>query len=197
MSSSTTQELRDLLGSYRFFAEMQRLSSKAAQGDSEAIETLDDMLRECSQDPDWRVQSRWCAAAVRALVAAGTEQARARVVEYVRDLPEETSYGMVELLGGLLPGFGRDVLPDVRELVKSPSVPARAAAVQALCNFYLEGQLPASEVDFLREVIRSYEPDRYLTQQLFELVQPGAADAAAGEDELELLLEDVIVETRD
>ena len=195
MSSSVTQELRDLLGSYRFFAEMQRLAARAGKGEKEALGILDSMLAECVADPDWRAKSRWCSAAVRALVSAGTSEAMTRVLQYVRALPEDTPYGMVELLGGLLPGFGGQVLDLLPGLVESDSAPARAVAVQALCNFYLEGNLPPENQAYLLGVFRTFEPDRYLTQHLFELVKPGSIDRDEDVDHLAAILEDVIVET--
>lgn len=195
MSSPATHELRDLLGSYRFFAEMQRLSSRAGEGDPEAVATLDSMLNECASDPDWRVKTRWCSAAVRALVSASTEQAMKRVIEYVRSLPDDTPYGMVELLGGLLPGFGQPVLGNLEELAEGASAPARAAGMQALCNFSLEGHLPPEYLERLLARIKTFEPDHYLTHQMFELVQPGSL--ARDTDDLSALFEDVIVDGSD
>lgn len=195
MGSPATKELRDLLGSYRFFAEMQRLSAKASQGDPEAVSVLDSMLAECSVDPDWRVKSRWCSAAVRALVSAGTPEAMERVLGYVRALPEETPYGMIELLGGLVPAFGSAVVGRLSDLINSDSEAARAVGMQAYCTLALEGQLKPDELSELAALSATFAPDRYLTHHLIEVVQNQTSSGQTADDaELQSLLDDVIVE---
>ena len=74
--------------------------------------------------------------------------------------------------------------------------PVKAIGIQTLCNLYLEGKLDGAELDFLKEVVKDFQTDRFLTHHLVDLVQGrliGSERIGTG-DELAEILKNVILD---
>lgn len=194
---SIEDKLKSLEGSYLFIIEMQKISRKAAGGDSAALNVLRNMLLECRDGSAWRKRGYWCSASLRALIATESDESLKIVTEYIENLSEDITFGGIELISTLLPLYGKKIVPELlsgKRFIKS--APGRAIRIQALCNIYLEGRLNRTESNKFEKLIKDYKPDRYMTLNLVELARGklvGVQESIA-EDEMADLLNDVIVE---
>lgn len=192
------KKLQSLGRGYLFSLEMERLARAASRGEEDAATLLEELLSDCLDMENWHHRSYWCSAVIRALVFSGTDRSLKSMLRFLRDLPDNTAYGCIELLAGLLPAYGRRALKNLRELADGGDPgPARAIAIQTLCNFLLEGLLHEEDLDHLRRIAGEFKSDPYLTKQVLELVenllQKGSSPGI--DRELEQFLNDVIIDS--
>ena len=199
MSFATIEQLKSLGQSYLFVIEMRKISRAASGGDQSALATLENMLSECKDPAAWRNNSYWCSAVVQSLAQSATPKSMAIMLQYSRDLPEETPYGIIELIANLLPGYGKAVGPELKKFAaENPGGPLRAIGIQGLCNLYLEGQLDDKQSKELEGLIKDFQPDNFLTQHLVDLSlnRMEGSQKIVVDDAIEELLKDIIVENK-
>lgn len=198
MSVIGKKKLQSLGRGYLFSLEMERLARAASRDEQGAAALLEELLPDCLDMENWHHRGYWCSAVIRALVFSGTGRSLKSMLNFLKDLPDNTTYGCIELLAGLLPAYGRRALKPLRELADNEEPgPARAIAIQALCNYLLEGLLLEEDIGDLRRIAGEFKSDPYLTKQVLELVENRLQERSSPEidRELEQFLNDVIVDT--
>ncbi len=184
MKDSELRKLEEICGSYEFTVKMTELSDLGRNGDRESTELLIAMLSMCGSRNQWFARNTWCSMAARALIQTRTRESLQFILRFIRDLPDQTPFGAVDLIAGLLPLYGSIITGHAVDLAsEGQSEILRALGIQTLCNMYLEGLLSSEHSAYLDKIIRSFKGDRYFTQQITEIVRSSMlSDSRRGED---------------
>lgn len=183
-------------GDHAMVLAMQQLSDSAAAGDAASLEALGEMLEECKSPQAWSKNSRYCSAVIHAVGYSGTLRSMKMLLRYARDLPENIPFGTVDLISSILPTYRRIIMGPIKDLLnEAQDGPARAVAIQTMCNLYLEGSLQGSETAYLEDVLKSFDSDGYLTQHVADLVRLEMAyKEKEAQKDLEEMLKGFLVE---
>lgn len=184
-------EIKELDGLH-LIRRLRELSSQAAEGDTNSLQVLGLMLKDCEDLATWQHHSRYASGSIHAVAQVKTLKAMQLIIGLVRSLPEGVPAGIIELLASILPEFQRFVMGPVRELVqKNDHSPAFLVGVQSLCNLYIEGHLEGADVEYLAERLKGFESGDYITQHIVDLV---GAEISSHSDKQEQDVEAVLGE---
>ncbi|MCR9141092.1 MAG: hypothetical protein NXI24_02490 [bacterium] len=188
-SSEIIGSIKDQAGGYHMVRAMQDLASRAAAGESLAQEVLQDMLTECQSPECWTTNSQYCSAVIHAVASIGSLRSMQMLLRYARALPDNISFGTVDLISSVLPTYRRIIMGPIKDLLgENEASAARAVGIQTLCNLYLEGSLQGEETAYLEQILKDFDSDGYLTQHVADLVRLEMAykekQAAADLDEM-------------
>lgn len=156
---------------YEFIKFMNSLTSEARNGNSAALSVLTDMLDHCRRQTDWMQKNYWCSMAIRALANTRTPESLKIIIGFIRKLPDTTPFGAIDLISSLLPLYRKIILGPAKELAGEKKQALRAIGIQTLCNLYLEGSLVGEQANYLQDIVKNFQPDRYLTYHHVELVR--------------------------
>lgn len=178
--------------SFRLGSVIQEVAAEA-RSNPEMMESLDSLLKEC-KDPDfWRTGARWGSTLFHTIVRVGNSRSMMLLLGFARSLPEDYPFGPVDLLGNILPLYGRIMIGPAKELVRSSSDASEAVGLQTLCQLYLDGVVHGDNAAYLKALISEFEGDSYLSQNIVELVQNSMQRVNLEESET-IDPEDVLVE---
>lgn len=182
--------LLEYAGSYRLGPEINRIGVEASK-QSETLESLGELLSECNTREKWMQASGYASGLVHALVKAGTSKSMLSLLGFIRNLPEDMPFGAVELIGATLPSYGKIITGPAKELATGNfSSAARAIGIQTLCNLYLDDLIEGDQIDYIGELIQSYENDEFFSSHLVDLVKARMRKRTEQqEEELDILVE--------
>lgn len=170
--SAAIQELEEFGEGYSFVARILQLSSRGADGDTLSVQILNRMLERCETIENWNKNNRWCSLSMKALARTRSPESLKTILGFVRKLPPQVPFGIIDLLGSILPVYNRIIVAKAREMAEdSESETQRAIGIQTLCNMYLEGLLPGDQARHLESLIDAFKKDRYSTEHLTEMVR--------------------------
>lgn len=177
--------LRNAGFGYAFQESIQRISDSAGTGDELSFLVIKEMLKDCPDRDSWKKNNYWCSMALNALSGCQSSEALKFIMSYIRKLPENIPFGVIDLLSGILPRFGKFILGPAKELANDPRSALRAVGIQTLCNMYLDGELrDDNNIQLLDDLTKNFSQDSYRTEHHVELVRMALHRASMDNDEL-------------
>jgi len=162
------------------------------------LSVLRSILNEIVENHDW--QNPHCARILHILINSETSGSLFHILDFVKRLPENVPFALVELLGSLLPSYKKIVLGPAKDLCESePGSPQRAVGIQTLCNLHLDGLLPGENLPYLADLLKGFEVDPFFTDYLVDLVRSTVSFRDRGKVTVEAApdLTDILIEIGD
>ena len=188
------KEILELGTGYGLIREMQNLSVQA-ESDDTVLKLLMDMAVPCLDMSFWKKNGIFCSTILSAIAHTKKTKSMSYLLKFIHKLPEDTALGVVDLISGLMPVYGKIISGPVKEMSSnSENSVTQAIGIQTLCKMALEGTLERDDEDFLLETISRFRDDVYLTSHIVDLAKSSISSKRKTEESMDTFLDGLLVE---
>lgn len=188
------EEIMELGRGYALIKEMRDLSIRA-ENDDEVLKLLMEMAMPCLSMNYWKQNGIFCSSLLSAIAQTKKTKSMSFMIKFIHKLPENTSLGIVDLISGLIPGYGKMVTASVKEMsTDGENSVIQAIGIQALCKMVLERTLEMDDEDYLMKIISGFSDDVYLTSHIVDLARSSIASRRKLQESLDDFMDDLLIE---